>query len=174
MSEGHDGLYLVDQHAAHERVLFDQITEKAASKPSQIQPLLQPAPVDLTPTQSEVVDSHQDVLRSFGFEFEKFGEMTVLLRSVPNIIKPDDPVKSFIDLLDIVAFERLMRKKEDAVSASLACHSAVTAGMALGKEEMTSLLEQLERTPNPHTCPHGRPTLIQFSNYQLEREFGRR
>ena len=174
VSEGPDGLYLVDQHAAHERVLFDQITEKAASRTSQIQPLLQPAPVDLTPTQLEVVDSHQDVLRSFGFEFEKFGEMTVLLRSVPNIVKPDDPVKSFIDLLDIVAFEGLMRKKEDAVSASLACHSAVTAGMALGKEEMTSLLEQLERTPNPHTCPHGRPTLIQFSNYQLEREFGRR
>ena len=174
VSEGPDGLYLVDQHAAHERVLFDQITEKAASRTSQIQPLMQPAPVDLTPTQSEVVDSHQDVLRSFGFEFEKFGEMTVLLRSVPNIVKPDDPVKSFIDLLDIVAFERLMRKKEDAVSASLACHSAVTAGMALSKEEMTSLLEQLERTPNPHTCPHGRPTLIQFSNYQLEREFGRR
>ena len=174
VAEGPDGLYLVDQHAAHERILFDQITEKAASKTSQMQPLLESLPVDLTPTQLEVVESHQDVLRSYGFEFDKFGEMTVLLRSVPNIVKPGDPVKSFIDLLDIVAFEGLMRKREDAVSASLACHSAVTAGMTLGAEEMMSLLEQLELTPSPHTCPHGRPTLIQFSNYLLEREFGRR
>ena len=174
IAEGQNGLYLVDQHAAHERILFDQITERSASKTPQMQPLLQSCPIDLTPTQLGVIDSHQDILRSYGFEFDKFGEMTVLLRGIPSIVKPLDPVKSFIDLLDVVAFEGLMRKREDAVSASLACHSAVRAGMLLGQEEMISLLEQLHRTPNPHTCPHGRPTLIHFSNYQLEREFGRR
>ena len=174
IAEGQDGLYLVDQHAAHERILFDQITEKSSAKTPQMQSLLQSCPIDLTPTQLGVIDSHQDILRSYGFEFDKFGEMTVLLRGIPSIVKPLDPVKSFVDLLDVVAFEGLVRKREDAVSASLACHSAVRAGMLLAQEEMMSLLEQLHRTPNPHTCPHGRPTLIHFSNYQLEREFGRR
>jgi DNA mismatch repair protein MutL len=85
-----------------------------------------------------------------------------------------DPAQSLVDILDIVAFEGLVRRHNDVLAASIACHSAIRAGKSLTEPEMRALLEELEVTDNPHTCPHGRPTLIHFSEYQMEREFGRR
>ena len=174
VAESPDGMYLVDQHAAHERVIFDRLRQQAASNSPQCQPLLQPVPVELTPAQLEVLQSNVTSLASHGFQIEPFGESTYLVRAVPSMLNTGDPARSFIDLLDLVAFEGLVRQQEDALTASLACHSAIRAGKALNEEEMRALLEQLEATDNPHTCPHGRPTLLHFSEYQMEREFGRR
>jgi DNA mismatch repair protein MutL len=174
VAESPDGMYLVDQHAAHERVIFDRLRQQAASNSSQGQPLLQPVSVELTPAQLEVLQSNVTLLASHGFQIEPFGESTYLVRAVPSVLNTGDPARSFTDLLDMVAFEGLMRQQEDALTASLACHSAIRAGKALSEEEMRALLEQLEATDNPHTCPHGRPTLLHFSEYQMEREFGRR
>ncbi len=174
VAESPDGMYLVDQHAAHERVIFDRLRQQAASNSPQIQPLLQPVSVELTPGQLEVLQNNGDLLASHGYQIEPFGESTYLVRAVPSILNTSDPAQSLTDLLDMVAFEGLMRQQEDALTASLACHSAIRAGKALSDEEMRALLEQLEATDNPHTCPHGRPTLLHFSEYQMEREFGRR
>ena len=174
VAESPDGMYLVDQHAAHERVIFDRLRQQAASNSPQIQPLLQPVSVELTPGQLEVLQSNGALLASHGYQIEPFGESTYLVRAVPSILNTSDPAQSLTDLLDMVAFEGLMRQQEDALTASLACHSAIRAGKALSDEEMRALLEQLEATDNPHTCPHGRPTLLHFSEYQMEREFGRR
>ncbi len=174
VAESPDGMYLVDQHAAHERVVFDRLRQQAASNSPQCQPLLQPVSVELTPAQLEVLQSNVTLLDSHGFQIEPFGESTYLVRAVPSVLKTGDPARSFTDLLDMVAFEGLMRQQEDVLTASLACHSAIRAGKALSDEEMRALLEQLEATDNPHTCPHGRPTLLHFSEYQMEREFGRR
>ena len=174
VAESPDGMYLVDQHAAHERVIFDRLRQQAASNSPQIQPLLQPVSVELTPGQLEVLQSNGALLASHGYQIEPFGESTYLIRAVPSILNTSDPAQSLTDLLDMVAFEGLMRQQEDALTASLACHSAIRAGKALSDEEMRALLEQLEATDNPHTCPHGRPTLLHFSEYQMEREFGRR
>ncbi len=174
VAESPDGMYLVDQHAAHERVIFDRLRQQAASNSPQCQPLLQPVSVELTPAQLEVLQSNVTLLASHGFQIEPFGESTYLVRAVPSVLNTGDPAQSFTDLLDMVAFEGLMRQQEDALTASLACHSAIRAGKALSDEEMRALLEQLEATDNPHTCPHGRPTLLHFSEYQMEREFGRR
>ena len=77
-------------------------------------------------------------------------------------------------MLDMVGFEGLLRRQDDVVAASIACHSAIRAGKSLTEAEMQALLEQLEGADNPHTCPHGRPTMVHFSSYQMEREFGRR
>ena len=174
VAEGPEGMYLVDQHAAHERVLFDQISRHAAQRSPQSQPLLEPVTVELTPGQIEVLRNHADFLQGYGFQVEAFGDSTYLLRSVPEILASHDPGKSLLDVLDMVAFEGLLRQREDVLTASIACHSAIRAGKPLTEIEMRALLEQLESTDNPHTCPHGRPTMIHFSSYHMEREFGRR
>ena len=174
VAEGPEGMFLVDQHAAHERVLFDRLRRDAAQPSPLSQPLLEPVTVELTPGQVEVLAKHGDFLKSYGFQVEAFGDNVYLLRSMPVILTTQDPGKSLVDVLDLVAFEGLVRQREDIMAASIACHSAIRAGKALTEAEMRALLEQLEGADNPHTCPHGRPTMIHFSAYHMEREFGRR
>ena len=174
VAEGPDGMYLVDQHAAHERVLFDGIVRKAADQSPEKQSLLAPVSLELTPSQLEVFQNNLAFLGSYGFEVESFGENSYLLRAVPSVMTSSDPAQSLLDILDLVAFEGLVRQHDDVLAASIACHSAIRAGKPLTEPEMRALLEQLEATDNPHTCPHGRPTLIHFSEYQMDREFGRR
>lgn len=174
VAEGPDGMYLVDQHAAHERVLFDRIVRKAADTSPEYQPLLAPITVELTPGQTEVFRGNLAFLAAYGFEVEPFGENSYLLRAVPSVMTSQNPAQSLVDILDMVAFEGLLRQHDDVLAASIACHSAIRAGKSLTDPEMRALLEDLEVTDNPHTCPHGRPTLIHFSEYQMDREFGRR
>jgi len=174
VAEGQDGMYLVDQHAAHERVLFDRIVGKAADKSPESQPLLSPMTVDLSPGQAEIFHNNLAFLAAYGFEVEPFGVNSYLLRAVPSVMASQNPAQSLVDILDMVAFEGLVRQHDDVLAASIACHSAIRAGKSMTEPEMRALLEQLEVTDNPHTCPHGRPTLIHFSEYQMDREFGRR
>ena len=174
VAEGPEGMFLVDQHAAHERVLFDRLRRDAAQPSPLSQPLLEPVTVELTPGQVEVLAKHGDFLKSYGFQVEAFGDNVYLLRSMPVILTTQDPGKSLVDVLDLAAFEGLVRQREDIMAASIACHSAIRAGKPLTEAEMRALLEQLEGADNPHTCPHGRPTMIHFSAYHMEREFGRR
>ncbi|MDP6549057.1 MAG: DNA mismatch repair endonuclease MutL [Dehalococcoidia bacterium] len=174
VAEGPEGMFLVDQHAAHERVLFDQIRRRASERSVQSQPLLEPVTVELTAGQAGVLKGNAGFLASYGFELESFGENAYLLRSVPSILTSQDPAQSLVNVLDMVAFEGLLRQQEDVLAASIACHSAIRAGKSLTEAEMGALLEQLEATDNPHTCPHGRPTMLHFSSYQMDREFGRR
>ena len=174
VAEGPEGMFLVDQHAAHERVLFDRLRLDADLRAPLSQPLLEPVTVELTPSQIETLGKEADSLEGYGFQVEPFGDSSYLLRSVPLILTIQDPGKSLLDVLDMVAFEGLVRQREDVLAASVACHGAVRAGKPLTEAEMRALLEQLEATVNPHTCPHGRPTMIHFSSYHMEREFGRR
>ena len=167
-------MFLVDQHAAHERILFDQIVQRAAGRAPESQPLLEPVSVELTPGQAELLNSKAEDLAGYGFKVEAFGGNGYLLRSVPTFMTTHDPGQSLINILDMVAFEGLVRQQEDTLAASIACHSAIRAGKPMAEAEMRALLEQLEQADNPHTCPHGRPTMIHFSSYHMEREFGRR
>ncbi len=173
VAESPDGMYLVDQHAAHERVLFDRIVRQARRRESHSQSLLAPISVELTPGQTATLNTHREFLAAYGFDLEEFGG-GYLVRAVPAILTTQDPGKSLVDILDMAAFESLLKDREDVLSASLACHSAVRAGQSMTEPEMRALLEQLEKTDSPHTCPHGRPTLIHISSYHMEREFGRR
>ena len=174
VAESPDGMYLVDQHAAHERVLFDRIVRDASTKQSLSQLLLAPAHVELTVGQVSTLEEQWQFLADYGFELEEFGGTAYLVRAVPAVLTTQDPGKSLVDVLDMVAFEGLMKEREDVLAASIACHSAIRAGQSMTEPEMRALLEQLETTDNPHTCPHGRPTLLHFSAYHMEREFGRR
>ena len=174
VAEDSGGMYLVDQHAAHERVLFDRLSQRSQEKQTEAQALLAPVNLELTPSQAEVLDTNKEALAAYGFDIEPFGDRNYLLRSVPAILAGKGPGEALVDVLDQTAFEGMLRQKEDVVLASIACHGAVRAGRPLTEEEMSSLLEQLESTPNPHTCPHGRPTMVHFSSHHMEREFGRR
>ena len=174
VAEGPEGMYLVDQHAAHERVVFDRICGQRGAKDAVSQPLLSSMSVELTPSQATTLHDNSEAVSAYGFEVEPFGERTYLLRAVPAVLTADEPGKTLIDILDMATLEGLTRQKEDVMAASIACHSAIRAGQPLSQPEMTALLEQLEATPNPHTCPHGRPTMVHFSSYHVEREFGRR
>ena len=172
VSEGPDGIYLIDQHAAHERVLFEKVV--ADLPDAQAQALLEPVAVELSPGQEELALSSAELLERYGFLMEAFGERSYILRAVPSVIGHKDPANALVEVLDLMAFEGLVKEREQALAASIACHGAVRAGMSMEQTEMEALLVQLEACENPHTCPHGRPTMIHLSSSHLEKEFGRR
>ena len=179
VAEGPEGMYLVDQHAAHERVVYDRLRQQARNQQRISQPLLSPTPCDLSIAQAATMEEYAELLESYGFGIEAFGNNTWLLRALPASLADGgkgvtDPVQILLELLDAIALEQVIMEREDALAATIACHGSVRAGMNLTIDEMSALLEQLEVTPDPHSCPHGRPTVVRFTEYQLEREFRRR
>ena len=173
VSEGPDGVYLIDQHAAHERVLFERVRAEALSRSAQSQSLLEPATLELDPRQAELVETHADLISSSGFHLEAFGGRTYILRAVPGLLSGEDPAKTFVDVLDLMSEGGDFESFEERAAYSIACHGAIRAGKTLTQEEMAELTRQLESCQQPHTCPHGRPTMIHMSSARLEREFGR-
>ncbi len=174
VAEGPEGMFLIDQHAAHERVLYEKVSREVANRDTQVQALLQPVSVELALEQEELLQANMDLLESYGYLLEPFGERTYLVRGIPGIAATTDPAKALLEVLDMMSYEGVLRDRNDAMAASLACHSAVRAGMAMNEEQMEGLVKQLRECDSPHTCPHGRPTMIHLSSYHLEREFGRR
>ncbi len=177
VAEGASGMYLIDQHAAHERVVFDQIRRRTQEGERPSQPLLAPTTAELSAAQAVTLESNADLLAGYGFGLEPFGDRAWLVRALPAGLAAranPDPAAALCDLLDAVAVEQVVMEREDALAATVACHGSVRAGMTLAQEEMDALLRQLQATENPHSCPHGRPTVVHFTEYQLEREFGRR
>lgn len=169
IAEGGDGLYLIDQHAAHERVLFEKVKYQRSRQEIEVQGLLEPVTFEVNPKQEEVLKSHYQNLAEFGFSIEPFGDRTYLVRAVPVLLYNKDWATMVRESLDSLSGGDWA----EGVAMSIACHSAVTAGQALTDGEMRELIRQLEQTAIPHTCPHGRPTMIRLSSGQLEREFGR-
>jgi DNA mismatch repair protein MutL len=172
VAEGPDGLYLIDQHAAHERIVYEKIKQQRAIQKIEVQGLLEPVPFEVSPPQDEVLKHSYEELTEFGFSIEPFGDRTYLIRAVPALLDQKDWLGMLRELLD----ESSGGKKGDwteKIAVSLACHSAVRAGQALNYDEMRELVRQLEQANQPRTCPHGRPTVIHLSSQQLEREFGR-
>jgi DNA mismatch repair protein MutL len=173
MAEGPEGLYLIDQHAAHERVLFEKILAQRSQQKLEIQGLLEPVNIELSPRQEEVLKTKRELLSEFGFSLEPFGARSCLLRAVPAMMKEGNLAEAVSTMLDSLSTEEEQSKREENIAQSVACHSAVKAGQSLTAEEMRELIKQLEQTNQPRTCPHGRPTMIHLSSRQLEKEFGR-
>ena len=175
VAEGPDGMYLIDQHAAHERVLFDRFRHDRARGEVQVQGLLEPASVELSHQRWVLLSGQLETLRGYGFDIEPFGQRSVLIRSLPATLMPKGPAPALLDMLDGLGEERLEGYSwDDRILTTLACHSAVRAGRDLALPEMEQIVRLLEATENPRTCPHGRPTILHMSSFQLEREFGRR
>jgi len=171
VAEGPDGLYVIDQHAAHERVLYEQISEQKAGQGIKVQGLLEPFTFEVTPQQDEMLKSGIKNLSGFGFTIEPFGERTYLVRAMPTVLKDGNWLEALQEILDNPHDRNT--DITDNIIKSLACHSAVRAGKTLTDDEMKELIRQLEKAKIPNTCPHGRPTILHLSIRQLEKEFGR-
>jgi DNA mismatch repair protein MutL len=176
IAEGPDGMYLIDQHAAHERVLFEKFMADKAGQHVAVQNLLDPLPVEFTPEDSALIEEHREVLASIGLSLEPFGANTWLIRSVPAILANDDMRAAMTDLVaDLLAGDVPFAADEEAKLITRVCkRAAIKAGQVLSHPEMQELIRQLEACRSPRTCPHGRPTMIHLSADQLAREFGRR
>jgi DNA mismatch repair protein MutL len=173
IAEGPDGLYLIDQHAAHERILYDRILAQWSQKKVEVQGLLQPVTIELSPREEETLKASREFLAEFGFAIEPFGNRSCLIRTIPGLMAKANIIEIISSLLDNLANREGLNPWEEKIAQSIACHGAVRAGQQLSNEEMRGLIEQLEQTKQPRTCPHGRPTMIHISAHQLEKEFGR-
>jgi DNA mismatch repair protein MutL len=180
IAEGPGGMYLIDQHAAHERVLYEQFRAQQRGTGVATQGLLSPQAVELTAEQEAAWRAHADRLAALGFDLEPFGGCTVLIRALPALFQKSDPAQMVVGILDDLAAEGVTQpdplggEAEARLMATACKQAAIKAGQTLSEEEMRALIRQLEQTESARTCPHGRPTMIHLSQMQLEREFGRR
>ncbi len=175
IAEGPDGMYMVDQHAAHERVMYERFLGQQREGTKEVQPLLQPAPVELTARQLSLLESYGEQLTAMGLDIEPFGDGGYIVRAVPPSMTGKDAASAVPELLDLLGREDAP-KEEPAhrVAASLACHGSVRAGQTMSDEEQRELLQNLEQCEHPRTCPHGRPTMVHMSSSELAKQFRRR
>jgi DNA mismatch repair protein MutL len=176
VAEGPDGLYLIDQHAAHERVLFEKLMAQHDRKSIPSQALLAPEVVTLPPQSAKALTAQLPFLNHFGFEVEEFGTNTFQVRAMPVLFSGGDPSSALRALVeDFEEDEAPLQAEVEAKLAARVCKRlAVKGGQTLTTEEQRALLNDLEACNSPRTCPHGRPTMIHLSVDALERQFGRK
>jgi DNA mismatch repair protein MutL len=175
ISEGPDGLFLIDQHAAHERILYEKFLAEREKEAVVSQGLVAGTAVHLTPPQATLLEEHNELLHQLGFEIEPFGPNAFMLRAMPALLAKQDPTQALMAVLEeLERGDRPLQEELEAQVIKRVCKTAaVKAGQTLSRAEMEAMIRQLEACANPHTCPHGRPTLIHLSVGQLAREFGR-
>lgn len=176
VAEGPDGLYLIDQHAAHERILFEKLMTQHEMKNIPSQALLTPAVVTIPPQSAQLLITNLPAFQHLGFDVEEFGPNTFQVRAMPALFMGSDPSAALRALVeDFEEDESPLQNEIEAKLAGRVCkRMAVKAGQALTNEEQRALLNDLEACDSPRTCPHGRPTMIHLSVDMLERQFGRR
>jgi len=175
VAEGPQGMYLLDQHAAHERVLYEQMMAEHKEHAVTSQTLLEPMSLDLDPVLAGQLDEHLEFLNHVGFAIEPFGGTSYLLRAVPSVLVVPDVRAALVDILELLrqGDDPLAAQAEERLIAAVCKRAAIKAGQTLTTEEMQQLVRKLEQCESPRTCPHGRPTVLHFSVEQLEKEFGR-
>lgn len=175
VAEGPAGMYLVDQHAAHERILYEQYMARFSAQEITVQQALSGQTLTLSPSEAGLVGDKLPALKAVGFDLEAFGGNSFMIRGVPAILADKDPITVLNGVIDDLEAEKTpgMGKIEEKLIRFVCRHVAVKAGQILNHQQMQDLIRQLERSQNPLTCPHGRPTLLHLSGDQLAREFGR-
>ncbi len=173
VAEGPDGLYLIDQHTAHERILFERLLAQREKQAVEVQGLLEPLLLEVDRHQREAMEHGGEALSSYGFAVEPFGEGSYLVRAVPALLRGEGVRPALEEVLSS------LEKGGEAewprrIATSLACHGAVRAGQSLSQEEMRELLRGLEGCEQPYICPHGRPVMLHFSSAHIDKQFGRR
>ena len=170
-------MYIIDQHAAHERILYEKVKENYYSGENRDEQfLLLPDVITLSHKEMIIAKENVEMFSKAGFSFEEFGDNTIKLMSVPGMCEDLNTKQLFLDILDEIDTVAVTAKqeKEDKFIATVACKAAVKAKMKLDEKEVESLMQVLLELPNPFTCPHGRPTAIKMTKYDLERKFSRR
>ena len=171
-----EGLLLIDQHVAHERVLFDKYRALEAKRRSESQQLLVPETFDLTPAQAAVFDDLAPELEQYGFELMRLSGRTVAIKAVPADLPSSEARNMLFELLETVDAEKKSSAREtvrDEIAASLACHAAIKVNMPLAPEKMRWLIDRLLQTSSPTTCPHGRPVILRLSMRDILKGFHR-
>ena len=175
--EMNDEIYIIDQHAAHERVMYEKVKKNFYNnmeKDSQI--MLLPDIIELSHKERAIVKENTELFKKAGFIIEEFGDNTIRLIGVPSLCMDLDTKELFLEILDEIDTVAITAKqeKEDKFISTIACKAAVKANMKLTNEEVDTLMRQLLVLPNPFTCPHGRPTAIKMTRYDIERKFNRK
>ena len=177
MLESDKGLVLLDQHAAHERVLYEQMLRRMESEGNAAsQKLLLPETVELPPREARFLSGMMETLNRLGVGLSEFGERTFLLDALPPFVKAADSRKFILELVDKLQAAgegvNALRLGEDVIIKTV-CRHAVKANDTLREEELQNLVDDLRRCEMPYTCPHGRPTIIELNYLELEKKFGR-
>ena len=177
LCEAPDGLVIIDQHAAHERIIYDSLSAKNDQKYTVSQLLLTPQPLDLLPNEANVLSELLPYLETMGLQVEPFGGNTFVIKAVPTCLENDDPKTLVNDLISEAVSGGWIREEKIDVGIKLrqamACKAAVKANSRLSKEEIIALLRKLDQTDNPATCPHGRPLWWKITNDEIARFFKR-
>ncbi|MEG2310920.1 MAG: hypothetical protein RSB76_02915 [Clostridia bacterium] len=169
-------IYIVDQHAAHERLLFEKIKISFYSTDKQSQMLLIPFLVELSQKETQIVKQNIELFAASGFVLEEFGENTIKISGVPNIGYEIEYKSMFKDIIDelLGASKTQKSEKEFRFIATIACKAAVKGNMKLDEYEQIQLIDDMMKLENPFTCPHGRPTAFEISKYEIEKKFLRK
>jgi DNA mismatch repair protein MutL len=171
-----EGLLLIDQHVAHERILFDKFRQKETERGVESQNLLLPETIDLTPAQSQAFQVVEEELASVGFGVMKLSGRTVAIKSIPTDLPPSEARNLFAEILDNVELDKRGSGRatlRDDIAASLACKAAVKINMPLTPEKMEWMIGRLLTTSSPTTCPHGRPVILRLTMKDIEKGFHR-
>ena len=170
-------MYIIDQHAAHERIMYEKVKANYYDEGERDEQfLLLPDVISLTHKEMIIAKENINMFNRAGFSFEEFGENTIKLMSVPSMCEDLNTKQLFLDILDEIDTVAVTarQEKEDKFIATIACKAAVKAKMKLDEQEVKALMEELLELPNPFTCPHGRPTAIKMTKIDLEKKFSRR
>ena len=177
VAQTRDSLIIVDQHAAHERLVYEALKNAIGARPVAAQMLLIPEIVDLPEDDADRIAQHAETFRQFGLGVERFGPGAVAVRETPSMLGETNVQQLIRDLADEIADSETteaLRERLHRIAATMACHGSVRSGRLLKPEEMNALLRQMEATPGSGTCNHGRPTYIELKLTDIERLFGRR
>ncbi len=175
VAEGPSGLYLIDQHAAHERILYERFVAEHSAHAVATQELLEAIAIEVLPEQMALIEENLNVLHAVGFLVEPFGRNAVRLRGIPALVAGGDPVSVLLAVLGEIECGEMPTDAtvEEKLIARVCKQAAVKAGQVLSYAEMEALIRQLEACQSPRTCPHGRPTMLHLSAEELARQFGR-
>ena len=171
-----EGLLLIDQHVAHERVLFDKYRALEASRRAESQQMLIPETFDLTPAQASAFDTVEAELEAYGFELMRLSGRTVAIKATPADLPASEARNMLAEVLDTVDSEKRGNARatlRDEIAASLACHAAIKVNMPLAPEKMRWLIDRLLLTSSPTTCPHGRPVILRLATQDILKGFHR-
>lgn len=168
-------LLLIDQHAAHERIMYEKLRDKYRNNESLSQMLLAPVVIELTNKEVKLLEAESEFFAKLGFIYEDFGNNCIIVRAVPYIMDQNTVKQGFLDIIDYFqrTHEGEYKTVADETLYTIACKAAVKANKKLGDLEIQSLMDELEKMENPYTCPHGRPTILKITKYEIEKMFKR-
>jgi len=177
LAENEEGLLIIDQHAAHERILYEKFMKEYEEKETRSQKVLVPGKIDLTPSEKDVLENNMEIFKKLGFDIEPFGGNTFIIQAVPESLGDEDSGKVVKEVIDDISENKNVKGTKDAnvkIIEYMACRTAIKFGKKLTYEEMVSLISQMDKLKLPYHCPHGRPSIVSITYDDLEKKFKRK